>query len=170
MRYYLNSVLAKEKPMLHHILYFQRNLIALTHRYNNLLWLSHRDIKPQNIFLTEDETSLNGFEAIFIDYAFLSKKYFSFMPVGTLQFLAPEVKYYKCYNRTVDVYALGKTYLFHILYFLKDVKNSSIELIHLKIIEAMLRPNPCKCVKKNKKIKVFCQNSDDFYDQFQNLE
>ena len=64
----------------------------------------HRDVKPGNIFVSQfDDFKLGDFGIAFITHSFRTIR----EPIGTRDYMAPEVVRERIYNRTVDLYSLG---------------------------------------------------------------
>ena len=64
----------------------------------------HRDVKPGNIFVSQfDDFKLGDFGIAFITHSFRTIR----EPIGTRDYMAPEVVRERTYNRTVDLYSLG---------------------------------------------------------------
>ena len=64
----------------------------------------HRDIKPDNIFVTDDDTfKLGDFGAA----RQLDRSFGSFSAKGTYSYMAPEIFRGEKYNKQVDIYSLG---------------------------------------------------------------
>ena len=63
----------------------------------------HRDIKPQNIFLSENGTFKLGDFGV----AKIMERTLNATVVGTYKYMAPEVFHYQPYGSTADIYSLG---------------------------------------------------------------
>ena len=68
----------------------------------------HRDIKPCNIFIKNDQIKIGDF-GLATRYSNTGKLLKSKKIEGTPLYLSPEQKYYKTYNEKVDIYACGIT-------------------------------------------------------------
>ncbi len=73
--------------------------LVMCQKYN----IVHRDIKPQNIFVSGDGTFKLGDFGI----AKAVEHTTSGTLTGTYDYMAPEVELHRPYNRTVDIYSLG---------------------------------------------------------------
>ena len=96
----------------------------------------HRNIKPENIFLTK--TGLIKIGSLGLAKSFKSQSDLERKSTitGTFNYMAPEMKETGIYNEKIDLYALGKTFN----QFCVSNKNYSEEFVNL--IKSLLNNNP----------------------------
>lgn len=80
--------------------YMYQSVIALFYLYK--IGIMHRDVKPENILLTENRTAIRLCDLGLSTYSKESSEL-----CGTIEYIAPEIVSQKVYNYKVDIWALG---------------------------------------------------------------
>ncbi len=142
-------------------------MIRVFHEFQSM-GLIHRDVKPSNIYLIDEETSLDGIRPVIIDFAFTEHKTYEKRYKGTKKYMPKEMllgdKKSDWYNNTIDVFSLAVTFIEFIFeYIIKG--NKDVDLNTFYILELMLNDNHCDHIGD----LTFCTNSDRYYEQIGSL-
>lgn len=177
MKFYIYDFQEKENLDLEQTCYTIKNLNYILSEFHDMGYF-HRDIKPGNYFLLKDETSKDGFKPILIDFAFSLRENYNTRYKGTRKYMPKEMKVgdkkSDWYNNSIDVFNTNVTYMEYLYNFILD---KQIDFSLAQILNGGLYDNWCKYYKDfeleegeyNFKF-VFCDNSDHYYEKFNNLE